>query len=100
MPIVKINVHKVNAERSLKAKGGQIKINNNVSIKGKPPEQPGLLMHLLNLLPWIVIFAIWIYILRQQTGMGKGGAFSFGQNAGKNLLPLSQKSCGTAHGHS
>lgn len=33
MPIVKINVHKVNAERSLKAKGGQIKINNNVSIK-------------------------------------------------------------------
>ncbi|MBI4147521.1 hypothetical protein HY494_02615, partial [Candidatus Woesearchaeota archaeon] len=33
MPIVKISVHKVNAERSLKAKGGQIKINNNVSIK-------------------------------------------------------------------
>ncbi|HLD40538.1 MAG TPA: hypothetical protein VJB13_05370 [Candidatus Nanoarchaeia archaeon] len=33
MPIVKINVHKVNAERSLKSKGGQIKINNNVSIK-------------------------------------------------------------------
>ena len=33
MPIVKINVHKVNAERSLKAKGGQVKINNNVSIK-------------------------------------------------------------------
>ena len=32
MPIVKINVHKVNAERSLKAKGGQVKINNNVSI--------------------------------------------------------------------
>lgn len=33
MPIVKINVHKVNAERSLKAKSGQVKINNNVSIK-------------------------------------------------------------------
>ena len=34
MTIVKINLHKVNAERSLDAKGGQIKINNNVSIKG------------------------------------------------------------------
>jgi hypothetical protein len=33
MPIVKISVHKVNAERSLKAKGGQIKINNHVSIR-------------------------------------------------------------------
>jgi len=33
MTIVKINLHKVHAERSLEAKGGQIKINNNVSIK-------------------------------------------------------------------
>ncbi|MBU0457620.1 MAG: hypothetical protein ABH824_00040 [Nanoarchaeota archaeon] len=33
MTIVKINVHKVNAERNLKAKSGQVKINNNVSIK-------------------------------------------------------------------
>tara|TARA_Y100000031_G_C7903538_1_gene240653 strand:- start:73 stop:504 length:432 start_codon:yes stop_codon:yes gene_type:complete len=33
MSIVKINLHKVNAERSLESKGGQIKINNNVSIK-------------------------------------------------------------------
>ena len=33
MTIVRINVHKVNAERNLLAKGGQIKINNNVAIK-------------------------------------------------------------------
>ena len=32
MTIVKINLHKVIAERDLKAKGGQIKINNNVSL--------------------------------------------------------------------
>jgi hypothetical protein len=32
MTIVKINLHKVNAERNLKSKGGQIKINNNVSL--------------------------------------------------------------------
>ena len=33
MTIVKINLHKVNADRNLEAKGGQIKINNNVAIK-------------------------------------------------------------------
>ena len=33
MTIVKISLHKVVAERDLKAKGGQIKINNNVSIQ-------------------------------------------------------------------
>ena len=33
MTIVKINLHKVNAERILDAKVGQIKINNNVSVK-------------------------------------------------------------------
>ncbi|MBU0470263.1 MAG: hypothetical protein KKA62_05885 [Nanoarchaeota archaeon] len=33
MPIIKINLHKVNAERNLNTKGGQIQINNNVSIK-------------------------------------------------------------------
>lgn len=33
MTIVKINLHKVHAERNLEGKGGQIRINNNVSIK-------------------------------------------------------------------
>lgn len=60
-------------------------INKGVIVKGKPPEQPGLLMHLLNLLPWIVLFAIWIYVLRQQTGGGKGGAFSFGRSRARLL---------------
>ncbi|MBS3116637.1 hypothetical protein J4421_03505 [Candidatus Woesearchaeota archaeon] len=33
MTIVKINLNKVHASRDLNAKGGQIKINNNVSLK-------------------------------------------------------------------
>ena len=33
MTIVKINLHKVHAERELNAKGGQVSINNNVAIK-------------------------------------------------------------------
>ena len=33
MTIVKINLHKVHAERNLNAKGGQFKLNNKVAIK-------------------------------------------------------------------
>ncbi len=33
MGIVKINVHRVHATRNLDAKGGQVNINNNVSLK-------------------------------------------------------------------
>ncbi len=61
-------------------------IDKGVNVHGKPPEQPGLLMHLVNLLPWIVLFAIWIYVLRQQTGGGgRGGAFSFGRSRARLL---------------
>lgn len=60
-------------------------IGKNVVIKGKAPDQPGLFMHLLNLLPWIVLFAFWIYVLRQQAGGGKGGAFSFGRSRARLL---------------
>ncbi len=60
-------------------------LDKGVVVKGKQPDQPGLLMHLLNLLPWIVIIAIWIYLLRQQAGGGKGGAFSFGRSRARLL---------------
>jgi cell division protease FtsH len=60
-------------------------LDKGVIVKGKQPEQPGLLMHLLNLLPWIVLFGIWIYVLRQQAGGGKGGAFSFGRSRARLL---------------
>ena len=60
-------------------------LDKGVIVKGKQPDQPGLLMHLLNLLPWIVIIAIWIYLLRQQAGGGKGGAFSFGRSRARLL---------------
>lgn len=60
-------------------------LEKGVNIKGRPPEQPGLMMHLLNLLPWIILFAIWIYVLRQQTGGGRGGAFTFGRSRARLL---------------
>ncbi len=60
-------------------------LDKGVNINGIPPEQPGLMMHLLNLLPWIILFAIWIYVLRQQAGAGRGGAFSFGRSRARLL---------------
>lgn len=60
-------------------------VDKGVTVKGRPPEQPGLLMHLLNLLPWIIMFAFWIYVLRQQAGGGRGGAFSFGRSRARLL---------------
>src|SRR6185312_6533238 len=36
-------------------------------------------------LPWIILFAIWIYVLRQQAGGGRGGAFSFGRSRARLL---------------
>ncbi len=60
-------------------------LDKNVVVKGKAPDQPGLLMHLIGLLPWIIIFGIWIYVLRQQTGAGRGGAFSFGRSRARLL---------------
>lgn len=60
-------------------------IDKKVEVKGKPPEQPGLLMHLINFLPWFVLIAIWVYVLRQQSGGGKGGAFSFGRSRARLL---------------
>ena len=63
----------------------QLLLEKSVVVKGKPPEQPGLWIHLLNLLPWIVLIGIWIYVLRQQAGIGKGGAFSFGRSRARLL---------------
>lgn len=60
-------------------------LDKGVIVKGKQPDQPGLMMHLLNFLPWIVLIAIWLYVLRQQAGGGKGGAFSFGRSRARLL---------------
>ncbi len=61
-------------------------IDQKVQVQGKPPEQPGLLMHLFNLLPWIVLIGFWVFFLRQQSGGGgRGGAFSFGRSRARLL---------------
>lgn len=61
-------------------------LKNNVSVTGKPPEQHGLLMQILiSWFPMLLFIGIWIFILRQQMGGGKGGAFSFGRSRARLL---------------
>ncbi|MDO4776689.1 MAG: ATP-dependent zinc metalloprotease FtsH [Cardiobacteriaceae bacterium] len=62
--------------------------NNNVEITSKPIEKESLLSKLLmNLLPFILLVALFMFVTRQmQGGGGRGGAFSFGKSRAK-LIP-------------
>jgi cell division protease FtsH len=57
-----------------------------VAVTIKPPAKRSFLLQLLiSWFPIILIVAIWIYILRQQTGAGRGGAMSFGRSRARLL---------------
>lgn len=57
-----------------------------VAVTIKPPEKRSIFLQLLiSWFPIILIIAIWIYILRQQTGAGRGGAMSFGRSRARLL---------------
>lgn len=62
-------------------------IKQNVVVKGKPPEQQGLLMHIfINWFPMLLFIAVWIFFLRQMQGGGSGrGAMSFGRSRARLL---------------
>jgi cell division protease FtsH len=59
----------------------------NVSIVGKPPEQPSLLTHIfVSWFPFIVLIGLWIFFMRQMQGGGGGrGAMSFGKSKARLL---------------
>lgn len=59
----------------------------NVSIVGKPPEQPSLLAHIfVSWFPFIVLIGLWVFFMRQMQGGGGGrGAMSFGKSKAKLL---------------
>ncbi len=42
--------------------------------------------YLLNLLPWIVLAAIWFYLLKRMQGGGSKGIFSFGKSRAKLMM--------------
>lgn len=63
-------------------------LKNNVSVTGKAPEKPSLLMHIfINWFPILLIFGILFFLMRQMQGGvgGRGGAMSFGRSRAKLL---------------
>jgi cell division protease FtsH len=59
-------------------------VKHNVEmIQQKPSNSPGFWSLLVNFLPIIFLVAIFIYIVRQMQGAGKGGAMSFGRSRAK-----------------
>ncbi len=62
-------------------------IKQKVVVKGKPPEQQSVLMHIfINWFPMLLFIAVWIFFLRQMQGGGGGrGAMSFGRSKARLL---------------
>ncbi|NEX20774.1 ATP-dependent zinc metalloprotease FtsH [Thiorhodococcus mannitoliphagus] len=57
-------------------------LNNSVTIRAKPPEQPSVFMQVVAAwLPFIVLAGIWIWFMRRNSGGGgAGGIFNFGKS--------------------
>jgi cell division protease FtsH len=63
-------------------------IDKQVTVVGQPPQQRSLLLQIfINWFPMLLLIGLWVYFLRQQSGMGggKGGPFSFGKSRAKML---------------
>jgi cell division protease FtsH len=57
-----------------------------VKIEARPGEGNSILMSILvNWLPLLLVVGIWIFIMRQMQGGGRGGAFSFGKSRAKMM---------------
>ena len=61
-------------------------IANGVKFDVKPREEGSLLMSLLvSWGPMLLLIGVWVYLMRQMQGGGKGGAFSFGKSKARML---------------
>jgi len=62
-------------------------LENGVVVKGKPPEEHGLLMQIfISWFPMLLLIGVWIFFMRQMQGGGGGrGAMSFGKSRARML---------------
>ena len=62
-------------------------LDNNVRIEAQPPDRQGLLMQIfISWFPFLLLIAVWIYLMRQMQGGGNGrGALSFGKSRARML---------------
>lgn len=62
--------------------------NKKIQINAEPPSESGFFTNLLiNLLPIIFFFAIWLWLSRRAVGRGMGGPMSIGKSKAKLLDP-------------
>jgi len=58
----------------------------NVKVVAKPEDdRPFLLDLLINWFPMLLFIGVWVFVMRQMQGGGKGGAFSFGKSRARVL---------------
>ena len=58
-------------------------VQKGIDVNGTPPEQPSLLTKIfINWFPTLLLIAIWLFVMRQMQGGGRGGGglFSFGKS--------------------
>lgn len=61
-------------------------VKKGVNIKGHPPEQQSLLMHIfINWFPMLLLIGVWVFFMRQMQGGGGRGALSFGRSRARLL---------------
>lgn len=62
-------------------------VKKGVSVKGEPPKQQSVLMHILiSWAPFLLLIAVWIFFMRQMQGGGsRGGPMSFGRSKARLL---------------
>jgi cell division protease FtsH len=62
-------------------------LDNDVRIQAQPPDRQGLLMQIfISWFPFLLLIAVWIYLMRQmQGGAGGRGALSFGKSRARML---------------
>src|SRR3990167_9737417 len=61
-------------------------VKKGVNVKGKPPEQQSLLMHIfINWFPMLLLIGVWVFFMRQMQGGGGRGALSFGRSRARLL---------------
>nr|WP_321508246.1 ATP-dependent zinc metalloprotease FtsH [uncultured Celeribacter sp.] len=60
-------------------------LSKDVTVKGEPQEESGLMPIIISFLPFVLIIAVWIYFMNRMQGGGKGGAMGFGKSKAKLL---------------
>ena len=62
-------------------------LDNNVRIEAQPPDRQSLLTQIfISWFPFLLLIAVWIYLMRQMQGGGNGrGALSFGKSRARML---------------